>query len=138
MEAHGCQLDRAFLPIALSGQLQSGVFTLPGNVSSQFLTGLLLCFPLLPEGGEIALSTALESAGYVEMTVQTMRRFGVHVQRTERGFRVPRRAAVSLPRPAGHLRRLVQRGLLALRPGHSREKLPAAAWMKTPPRETAP
>ena len=88
LEAHGCQLDRAFLPIALSGQLQSGVFTLPGNVSSQFLTGLLLCFPLLPEGGEIALSTALESAGYVEMTVQTMRRFGVHVQRTERGFRV--------------------------------------------------
>ena len=89
LEAHGCQLDRAFLPIALSGQLQSGAFTLPGNVSSQFLTGLLLCFPLLPEGGEIALTTALESAGYVEMTVQTMRRFGVHVQRTERGFCVP-------------------------------------------------
>ena len=89
LEAHGCQLDRAHLPIALSGQLQGGGFTLPGNVSSQFLTGLLLCFPLLPEGGEIALTTALESAGYVEMTVQTMRRFGVHVQRTEQGFRVP-------------------------------------------------
>ena len=88
LEAHGCRLDRALLPIALSGQLQSGVFTLPGNVSSQFLTGLLLCFPLLPGGGEIALSTALESAGYVEMTIQTMRRFGVDVRRTERGFRV--------------------------------------------------
>ena len=89
LEAHGCRLDRAHLPIALSGQLQSGVFPLPGNISSQFLTGLLLCFPLLPEGGEIALTTALESAGYVEMTMQTMRRFGIDVQRTERGFRVP-------------------------------------------------
>ena len=86
--AHGCQLDRALLPIKLSGQLSGGVFSLPGNVSSQFLTGLLLCFPLLKEGGEIVLTTPLESSGYVEMTIHTLSCFGVDVERTAQGFRV--------------------------------------------------
>ncbi len=86
--AHGCQLSRALLPIKLSGQLRSGVFRLPGNISSQFITGLLLSFPLLPQGGEIVLTTPLESAGYVEMTIHTLARFGVTVERRPSGFRI--------------------------------------------------
>lgn len=86
--AHGCRLDRALLPIELCGRLSGGVFSLPGNVSSQFLTGLLLCFPLLKEGGEIALTTPLQSAGYVEMTLHTLSCFGVAAERTTQGFRV--------------------------------------------------
>ena len=113
--AHGCQLDRALLPIKLSGQLSGGVFSLPGNVSSQFLTGLLLCFPLLKEGGEIVLTTPLESSGYVEMTIHTLSCFGVDVERTAQGFRVAPRPALPFPGHAYYLRRLVQRGILAVR-----------------------
>lgn len=86
--SHGCQVDRPFLPIALSGRMEGGVFVLPGDISSQFLTGLLLAFPLLPQGGEIVLTTPLQSASYVEMTIHTLSRFGVLVERTAQGFRV--------------------------------------------------
>ena len=53
-------------------------FVLPGNISSQYITGLLLAAPLF-HGLRIDLTTPLSSAGYVTMTVDTMRRFGVSV-----------------------------------------------------------
>lgn len=77
------------LPFAVEGQLTPGVFALPGNVSSQFITGLLLALPLLAGNSEIVLTTPLESAAYVEMTVQAMADFGVSVVRTKGGWRVP-------------------------------------------------
>ncbi|HIS78663.1 MAG TPA: 3-phosphoshikimate 1-carboxyvinyltransferase, partial [Candidatus Caccousia stercoris] len=77
------------LPLAIEGRLQPGCFSLPGNVSSQFITGLLLALPLLPEDSEICLTTPLESAAYVAMTVQAMDAFGVHVERTANGWHVP-------------------------------------------------
>ncbi len=79
------------LPLKVSGRLTPGVFTLPGDVSSQFITGLLLSLPLLESQSEIRLSSPLESAGYVGMTVQTMEAFGVHVEKTQRGWLIPGR-----------------------------------------------
>lgn len=79
------------LPLTVSGQLQPGVFSLPGNVSSQFVTGLLFALPLLDGGSEIVLTSPLQSASYVEMTVRIMAAFGVSVKQTESGWRVPGR-----------------------------------------------
>ena len=58
-------------------------------MSSQFITGLLLALPLLPRASEIVLTTPLESAAYVEMTVQALAAFGVRAERTARGWHVP-------------------------------------------------
>lgn len=77
------------LPFAIEGRLTPGYFPVPGNVSSQFITGLLLALPLLAGDSEIILTTPLESAAYVEMTVQAMTDFGVTVERTKGGWRVP-------------------------------------------------
>lgn len=77
------------LPLTMEGQLQPGCFSLPGNISSQFITGLLLALPLLPGDSEIRLTTPLESAAYVDMTVQAMDAFGVEVERTADGWKVP-------------------------------------------------
>jgi 3-phosphoshikimate 1-carboxyvinyltransferase len=65
--------------VIAKGPLKSGKFVLPGNVSSQFVSGLLLALPLLNGDSEIRLSTPLESGRYVEMTASVMRRFGVEV-----------------------------------------------------------
>lgn len=70
-------------PIKISGQLESGVFTLPGNVSSQFVTGLLFALPLLNGDSEIKLIPPVESKPYINMTVATLKKFGVQV--TEKG-----------------------------------------------------
>lgn len=75
------------LPMESSGKLAGGLFELPGDISSQYITGLLLAFPLIGETCELRLTTPLQSAAYVDMTVDTMRRFGVKLERTAEGWR---------------------------------------------------
>lgn len=88
LSRHGVSFSSERLPFALAGRLSGGEFRLPGNVSSQYVTGLLFALPLLAEGGTIRLSSPLESAGYVEMTLRTLRAFGVGVLRGDNVFSV--------------------------------------------------
>lgn len=86
LQAHGCRLSRS--PengLVCEGQLSGHTFRMAGNVSSQFITGLLLALPLLG-GGEIMLTTPLESASYVGLTTQAMAAFGVHVLEQDGGW----------------------------------------------------
>lgn len=72
-EAAGC------LPVTIEGPPAAGVtgVTITGDVSSQYLTALMLIAPLLPSGLRLRLSTPLVSRPYVEMTAAVMRAFGV-------------------------------------------------------------
>lgn len=76
--------------LTVKGTLIPGDYCLPGNVSSQFVTGLLYALPLL-EGGSsrIILTTNLESRDYVDMTVSVMQHFGVRVEETTDGWLIP-------------------------------------------------
>ena len=74
--------------LTVAGQLEPGVYALPGNVSSQFITGLLYALPLLPGDSRIVLTTPLESRGYVDMTLDMLRRFDIKVEEQEDGFLV--------------------------------------------------
>ncbi|MBQ6212579.1 3-phosphoshikimate 1-carboxyvinyltransferase [Ruminococcus flavefaciens] len=76
------------MPFTLSGGLKNGRFEIEGDVSSQFITGLLFALPLLDGDSEIVLTSHLESRPYVDITIDTLRRFGVSVEETENGFRV--------------------------------------------------
>ena len=75
------------LPLEIKGQLKSGIFEIPGNVSSQFITGLLLALPILEGDSEIVLTSPLESVGYIAMTIRTMKQF-VNIQATEKGWHI--------------------------------------------------
>lgn len=85
----GVTVEGDRLPVRLAGKLRSGTYEVPGDISSQFVTGFLLAFPLLPAGGTVAWKSALESAGYVDMTLRAQTRFAVQVQSLERSFVVP-------------------------------------------------
>lgn len=76
------------LPLEIKGQLKSGIFEIPGNVSSQFITGLLLALPILEGDSEIVLTSPLESVGYIAMTIRTMKQFGVNIDTTEKGWHI--------------------------------------------------
>ncbi len=89
MEAHGCRFSAPKLPFTLSGELSSGEYVLPGNVSSQYITGLLMALPLLEGSSYIRLTSPLESAGYVAMTRRTLERFSIETQAVSDGFFVP-------------------------------------------------
>lgn len=75
--------------LTVQGRLTPGVYTLPGNVSSQFITGLLYALPLLEGDSAIRLTAPLESSGYVDMTLEALSLFGIAVEPTEQGWRVP-------------------------------------------------
>lgn len=77
------------LPLTVQGRLQAGLYELPGDVSSQFVTGLLLALPLLQGDSEIRLTSPLQSAAYVEMTRRVQAGFGVQSQVVPSGWHVP-------------------------------------------------
>ena len=98
LEQHGCTVSSDKLPVELEGRLQAGIYTLPGNISSQFITGLLFALPLLEGNSEIRLTTAVESKGYIDMTLKTLKTFGVEVKETENGWFIPGGQKYSGPR----------------------------------------
>lgn len=73
------------MPFVMEGRLQSGVFRLEGDISSQFITGLLFALPLLDGDSEIVMTSPLQSKPYADMTIDCMRRFGVEVEETPEG-----------------------------------------------------
>lgn len=74
----------------VSGRPAAGTFEIAGNVSSQFISGLLFALPLLEKDSVIRLTTPLESAGYVELTRQMQAAFGVRSEwKSERELLVP-------------------------------------------------
>jgi 3-phosphoshikimate 1-carboxyvinyltransferase len=77
------------LPLRISGQLQAGVYCLPGDVSSQFISGLLFALPLLSGDSEIQLTSPLQSASYVRMTCHMLQQFGISVLPYQGGWKVP-------------------------------------------------
>ncbi len=83
LRALGARVDEegvpGFLPAVVEGPLRGGEVALAGDVSSQFLSGLLLAAPHMPGGLRVWISTALISRPYVDMTVAVMRSFGASV-----------------------------------------------------------
>jgi len=88
--SHGCTLSpQGSTPLTSSGQLAGGTFCIAGNISSQFITGLLLALPLLPNDSRIEVIGSLESKPYVDITLQVLRDFGITVQEEENAYRIP-------------------------------------------------
>ena len=80
---HGVRLSpEGAYPLALSGRLSGGRFVLPGNISSQFVSGLLMAAPLMEQDLEVLVATPVESAPYVDLTIKTLADFGVGVETT--------------------------------------------------------
>lgn len=73
------------LPLTVHGSLQAGRYGLPGNVSSQFFTGLLLALPLVAGDSLLYSTTKLESESYVDMTLDCLRRHGIRIEKQDGG-----------------------------------------------------
>ena len=81
MERMGCQLSRPTeTTLRCQGKLRTGIYTISGGVSSQFITGLLFAAALMKDSTKIQILGKLESAPYVEMTLQALSVFGCEIQ----------------------------------------------------------
>ena len=85
----GIAWEREGDTLTLRGKLEPGEYALPGDVSSQFITGLLYALPLLPGESVIRVTTGLESRDYVSMTLETLGDSGVAVYKEGNALRIP-------------------------------------------------
>ncbi len=93
----GVEVEGEKLPLKVGGGLEGGVFSLPGDVSSQYISGLLFALPLLGRDSEIILTSPLQSSGYVDMTISSLSRFGVVINKTESGYKIAGRQSYRTP-----------------------------------------
>ena len=77
LRSAGVSVSSDHLPITLSGKPGAGDYRIAGNVSSQFITGLLFMLPFLDGKSSLGIEGRLESAPYVDMTVDVLEKFGV-------------------------------------------------------------
>ena len=75
-------------PLVVGGPITGGTAAIPGDVSSQFITALLMAGPVTEAGVDITLQTELKSAPYVDITLEVLDDFGVRARKTDRGFSV--------------------------------------------------
>lgn len=73
----GLKFERRENSVTLRGPLMGGEFKIAGNVSSQFISGLLFALPLCREDSILRITPPLESKPYIEMTLEAMASFGV-------------------------------------------------------------
>ncbi|AXR78402.1 3-phosphoshikimate 1-carboxyvinyltransferase [Natrarchaeobaculum sulfurireducens] len=75
-------------PLVVTGPIASGEVSIPGDVSSQYITALLMAGAVTDEGIDVVLETELKSAPYVDVTLEVLSDFGVDAQETADGFSV--------------------------------------------------
>lgn len=101
-EPIGIQILKNEDSITLKGRLQAGTYGMRGDISSQFVTGLLFALPLLEGDSVVEVLPPVESRAYIDITIDVMKQFGVKVDEPKPGYFVicgnqhymPRDAAV--------------------------------------------
>jgi 3-phosphoshikimate 1-carboxyvinyltransferase len=69
--------ENSYLPLKMSGRLHGGTYDIEGNISSQFVSGLMFALPLCSDDSHIEIDGDFQSEGYAEMTAGTLRKFGI-------------------------------------------------------------
>ena len=82
----GISFQKTENSLELEGQLQATHYKIPGNISSQFITGLLYALPLLGQDSVLEVIPPVESKAYIEMTLETLKLYGIEVERKENTY----------------------------------------------------
>ena len=97
LRAHGMTLSEDGDILLCSGQLQAGDYEIAGNVSSQYISGLLMALPRLTGESALSVTGTLESAAYVAMTEDALRLSGVEFSKNGASYAIPGGQRFRLP-----------------------------------------
>lgn len=90
LQSHGIEISgKKTAMVSSKGRLQGGKYIVPGNVSSQFISGLLFALPLLDIDSEIEISGGIESKGYIDITLAAIESFGIKTHIAENHISIP-------------------------------------------------
>ena len=98
LRRHGMGIARDGVLLHAGGMLSSGSYCLPGNISSQYFSGLLFALPLLEGDSVLRAEGTLESAAYIRMTETVLESAGIVFTRREQEWRIPGGQTYCLPR----------------------------------------
>ena len=71
------------LPLTVNGKLKAGNYEIDGNISSQFITGLLYALPLLDGDSKLTINKNLESKGYIDLTLEILKLAGIEIENND-------------------------------------------------------
>lgn len=91
MALRGINMSGFSLPLEMQGRLEGGFYQFRGDEGSQFISALLMALPLLLTDSVIELSSPLVDGAFIDITIDTLKRFGIVIEKTEKGFKVPGR-----------------------------------------------
>jgi 3-phosphoshikimate 1-carboxyvinyltransferase len=92
LESHGAVISgKGSSSVNIRGKLQPGIYEVPGNISSQYISGLLFALPLLDGCSEIVITNSIESRSYIEATLAAQKSFGIDMELNGNIIRVPYR-----------------------------------------------
>ncbi len=97
LRAHGMEISRDGSFLRFGGQLRSGDYALPGDVSSQYFSGLLMALPRLSGDSAVMAEGTLESAGYIRLTEDALALSSVKIERNGQTWRIPGSQPFTLP-----------------------------------------
>lgn len=100
LTVHGMDFERPTfeeLPVKCTGKLKGGKYVLPGNISSQYLTGLLFALPLAEEDSEIEVTGVMTSASYIAMTLDALGIAGIKIEQQGNIFKIKGRQQYRIP-----------------------------------------
>ena len=83
LESHGTELTSHSLPLTVKGKLSAGTYEISGDVSSQFISGLLLALPATHAESTIIISGQIQSKPYIDMTLDVLNSFGIETDFTK-------------------------------------------------------
>lgn len=90
-EKQGIVFEKEETGLYVKGQLKAGEYDVPGDISSQFITGLLFALPLLDKDSTLRILPPVESRAYIELTLETLEYFGIKIDRKGDVYHIPGR-----------------------------------------------
>lgn len=85
-KAQGIEWEKTDTSLTVRGKLKGGEFNARGDISSQFIMGLLFALPLLDVDSVINITTRLESSAYIDITIECLEKFGIKIERKDNSF----------------------------------------------------
>ncbi|MDR1018507.1 MAG: 3-phosphoshikimate 1-carboxyvinyltransferase [Lachnospiraceae bacterium] len=88
LQLHGGNIELGENSVTVSGKLLPSIYTLPGNISSQYISGLLMALPLANGNSTLIIEGQMASFPYVDITLDVMKNYGVEIKNIENGYEI--------------------------------------------------
>ena len=89
MAIRGVRFSNFSIPCTTDGRLEGGEYVFEGNEGSQNISALLIALPLLRDDSDIKLASPLIDPSFIEITINSLKDFGIVIEKTEDGYHIP-------------------------------------------------